>query len=413
MGKIYGGFRSEPVKKGAPKGNMKKHCTATKEYAEDQREKQMRAYGYSEIEPENVKYNRVLVDCPETYDEKIKECQTEKFGGKTIRRDGVPMIDTVFYYSPEKTKNLLCYLHRKNTHWKQEHAEWWAEYQAIPKEERHEKINAEYNWVQSWAKASEKWAEENLGQVVHCVLHCHEGTPHLDCKTLAIKEKEGGKWIWAKREILGNPAHLSKMQSKYADECGKKFGLERGEIKETGELRKHAETERHMAAKAREQEEAHLEQLQKSVGELRKRKTASMNAVGALDNQLEDKGKQLEEMNAEIAEKKKEVSELDAAQTRFKTSLSEWVDAHNGLQRVLRAAPRLSSVNRDKIETRMEQAVSQCDAVLSEELDDVDSILKAAAELERGKRVFALGKQAVKNNLNIDELLKDDDFERC
>ena len=207
---------------------------------------QTKAYGYSYVEPENVRYNRVLVDCDKSYDEIIKECNREKFGGKTMRRDGVPMIDTVFYYSPEKTPNLLCYFHKRNEHWKKEHAEWWANYQALPKEERNKQINAEYNWVKSWAQASEKWAEENLGQVVHCVLHCHEGTPHLDCKTLAIKEKEG-KWIWAKREILGNPAHLSQMQSKYAAECGAKFGLERGEIKESGELRRHAETERHMA----------------------------------------------------------------------------------------------------------------------------------------------------------------------
>lgn len=270
MGKIYGGFRAEPVKKGAPKGNMKKHCEATKDYAEDQRARQVAAYGYSYVEPENVKYNRVLVDCGDkTYEEIIKECNQEKFGGRTIRHDGIPMIDTVFYYSPEKTKNLLCHLHRNNKHWKQEHADWWKAYESMPKEERQEKINAEYKWVCDWAKASEKWAEANLGEVVHCVLHCHEGTPHLDCKTLAIREKENEKgerkWIWAKREILGNKAHLSKIQTKYAEECGKKFGLERGEIKEVGELRKHAETERHMAAKAREQEEAHLEQVQMQV----------------------------------------------------------------------------------------------------------------------------------------------------
>lgn len=265
MGKIYGGFRSEPVKKGAPKSNMKKHCKATKEYAEDQRAMQVKAYGYSYVEPENVKYNRVLVDCGDkSYDEIIKECNREKFGGRTIRRDGIPMIDTVFYYSPEKTPNLLCYLHRNNAHWKKEHADWWSDYQALPKEERQEKINAEYNWVQSWAKASEKWAEANLGQVVHCVLHCHEGTPHLDCKTLAIKQK-GDKWIWAKRELLGNPRHLSNVQTKYAEECGAKFGLERGEIKEVGELRKHAETERHMAAEARKQEAAQLEDMQMQV----------------------------------------------------------------------------------------------------------------------------------------------------
>lgn len=303
MGKIYGCFRAEPIKKGAPKSNMKKHCEATKEYAEDQRAKQINRYGYSYIEPDNVKYNRVLVDCPKSYDEVIKECNNEKFGGRTIRKDGIPMIDTVFYYSPEKTKNLLCYLHRNNKHWKQEHAEWWQAYEALPPEERREIVKAEYKWVCDWAKASEKWAEENLGQVVHCVLHCHEGTPHLDCKTLAIKEKKG-KWIWAKREILGNPAHLRKMQTKYAEECGNKFGLERGEVHEASGLREHAETERHMAAVAREQEAAQLEQMQMQV----------LDAQGAIF----DKQAELQELEQKVvaAEQQKVVAEQETAEIR-------------------------------------------------------------------------------------------------
>lgn len=307
MGKIYGGFRAEPVKKGAPKGNMKKHCTATKEYAEDQRAMQEKAYGYSYIEPDNVRYNRVLVDCEKSYDEVIKECNKEKFGGRTIRHDGIPMIDTVFYYSPEKTKNLLCHLHRNNAHWKKEHAEWWDAYTALPKEERREIVKAEYKWVCDWAKASEKWAEENLGQVVHCVLHCHEGTPHLDCKTLAIKEKSPGKWIWAKREILGNPRHLSNVQTKYAQECGSKFGLERGEIHEAGELRKHAETERHMAAVAREQEAAHLEQVQMQV----------LDTQGAIF----DKQTELKDLTKEVEDKKKEAGEIGKAQEQLKDAI--------------------------------------------------------------------------------------------
>lgn len=298
MGKIYGCFRAEPVKKGAPKSNMKKHCTATKEYAEDQRAKQINRYGYSYIEPENVKYNRVLVDCEKSYDEVIKECNNEKFGGRTIRHDGIPMIDTVFYYSPEKTPNLLCYLHRNNKRWKKEHKEMWQAYETMPKEERMANVKAEYRWVNEWAAASEKWAEENLGQVVHCVLHCHEGTPHLDCKTLAIREKKG-KWIWAKREILGNPAHLRKMQTKYAEECGNKFGLERGEVHEASGLREHAETERHMAAVAREAEAAQLDRLQMQV----------------LDAQDEIFGKQteLKDLTKEVEDKKKEAEEIEKA----------------------------------------------------------------------------------------------------
>lgn len=301
MGKIYGCFRSDKIKKGTPKGNLKKHCIATQEYAENQKEMQEKAYGYSYVEPENVKYNRVLVDCKKSYDEIIKECNQEKFGGRTIRKDGIPMLDTVFYYSPEKTQNLLCYFHRNNAHWKQENAEWWEAYKSMPKEERKEKISEEYRWVSEWAKASEKWAEENLGEVVHCVLHCHEGTPHLDCKTLAIKQK-GDKWIWAKREILGNSAHLSKMQTKYAEECGAKFGLERGEVHEKGELRKHAETERHMAAEARRHEEEHLEKVENEVLDTQEILNSKKSEYTSLCEEINEKKIELEKISKPLQE---------------------------------------------------------------------------------------------------------------
>lgn len=363
MGKIYGGFRAEPVKKGAPKGNMKKHCTATKEYAENQQAMQVKAYGYSYVEPENVKYNRVLVDCPETYDEKIKECQTEKFGGKTIRRDGVPMIDTVFFYSPEKTPNLLCYLHRNNKAWKKEHADWWSDYQALPKEERQEKINAEYNWVQSWAKASEKWAEANLGQVVHCVLHCHEGTPHLDCKTLAIKEKEGGKWIWAKRELLGNPRHLSNVQTKYYEECGSKFGLERGEIKETGELRKHSETERHMAEAARKQEAAQLEDMQMQVLDLQ-----------------------------EVINSKRQEAE-EVAEEVYKP----FVDAQ---ERLIKQFEALTPKQREKEKSEIEKLLKESNRVFG----NAKAMVKATAAIE---------KESSRLESEYLSIADDDDFEMC
>lgn len=364
MGKIYGGFRAEPVKKGTPKANMKKHCKATKEYAEDQRARQVAAYGYSYVEPENVRYNKVLVDCGDkSYEEIIKECNQEKFGGRTIRHDGIPMIDTVFYYSPEKTKNLLCHLHRNNEHWKQEHADWWKAYESMPKEERSEIVKAEYKWVSEWAQASEKWAEENLGQVVHCVLHCHEGTPHLDCKTLAIKEKEKGKWIWAKREILGNKAHLSKIQTKYAEECGAKFGLERGEVREVGALRKHAETERHMAAVAREQEAAQLEQVQMQVLDMQ-------DTINEKQATINDKQSTIASLDAEIKAKQKEAEEIT------EEVYKPYIDAQ---ERLIRQFEALKPQDRKKEQSEIEKLLKESNRVFG----DAKAMVKATAALEQ------------------------------
>lgn len=123
------------------------------------------------------------------------------------------------------------------------------------------------------------------------------------------------------------------------------------------------------------------------------------------------------ERKADATEKKAEAMEqrADAAETRLakaqgafgrlKDAVAAWVDAHQGLQRVLRAAFRLSDVNRDKIETKAEDTVKRGNKALSEASESVEDLLAAADEMDRGKRVFGRLKQAAKKDLDPDELM--------
>lgn len=123
---------------------------------------------------------------------------------------------------------------------------------------------------------------------------------------------------------------------------------------------------------------------------------------------MEGKAKKAE-ARAEAAEKKAEEAEarLDKAETafsRFMEKVSAWVESHHGLERILRAAVRLSESNRAKIERRKEETVKRGERAIQAATETVEGLLAAEDELERGKRDFDTLKTAAKKDWDIDEL---------
>lgn len=100
----------------------------------------------------------------------------------------------------------------------------------------------------AWANDSMNWAEQRWGaeNILHATLHRDETTPHLHLFLLPIVERsKARKWKFQKavsyKKVFGGNGdiavqRLSQLQSDYADEVGKKHGLERG-VK--GSKRKH------------------------------------------------------------------------------------------------------------------------------------------------------------------------------
>ena len=75
-------------------------------------------------------------------------------------------------------------------------------------------------------------------RVLNAVIHLDEATPHLQVASVPIIEDERGLHLSAKK-IMGGKSDYRKRQNRFFEQVTKKRGLERGEVKEPAEVKKH------------------------------------------------------------------------------------------------------------------------------------------------------------------------------
>lgn len=235
-------MRHEKVKKQGINGN-EKHVLMTKEKAME-----LAKDGDMEIIPANIKYN--YGTGISNWKEKINEVLQEN-GITSVRKDAVLLVEGVYSFSPEKTKFLHCRLHkdqndddemtlRNKKAWREAHADWWNEYAAATPEERNARIKEENQFVKDYARDVFAFENKHYGKCIACEVHYHETSIHIHTATIPlVPDKENGKMRLSGKEVVGNKAKMSKMQTLVFEEVGKKYGLERGEIKNPGEQKKH------------------------------------------------------------------------------------------------------------------------------------------------------------------------------
>lgn len=112
--------------------------------------------------------------------------------------------------------------------------------------------------------------QRKFGHVISAVIHYDETTPHLHI--LSVPLTQDGRL--SAREIIGNRANLSRMQSEFFEQVGKGYGLERGVQMDGQEKKKHITAQEHKLRqvkqeKAREEEE--LEAIKHSKKSARER----------------------------------------------------------------------------------------------------------------------------------------------
>lgn len=239
--------RNAKVKKSGMYG-LEKHIKAKEEDVKKLYEREIKEFGKSDIILENLKYNRVLKDCGDFQNE-IKNQLKEKKITRPLRNDAVILYDSIVTYSPEKTPNLLCYLHKNDRPWLEEHEDWVKNYRAMNKDDRNLIINAEKKWVDNYFSEALNYYEKNMGVVLYAKSHYHETTPHLSIEGMPLsqnkKEKDGSivkdkDWHlnW-KLAVYDKKMDMSKFQTKFHEEVGKKYGLERGVVHETNTMNEH------------------------------------------------------------------------------------------------------------------------------------------------------------------------------
>lgn len=228
---MYCIVRNEKIKASGISG-VQRHNQASKEVVEAIKEKEMKQDGYSTIEVDNLKYSKVLKECS-SFKETFNAQLLEKGITKTIRKDAVCMYDTVIAYSPEKTPNLIAYLHRNNEQWKEKHKEQWDAFNALPNKK--EVLQSEKKWCDAYFSDAVKFYEKRMGIVIYAKIHYHEESPHLHINGIPLAQDKG-KWVlnW-KKAIYESKDAIKKFQSEFAKEVGSKYGLKRGEEKEPTE----------------------------------------------------------------------------------------------------------------------------------------------------------------------------------
>lgn len=99
--------------------------------------------------------------------------------------------------------------------------------------------------------------QKRFGHIVSAVIHYDETTPHMHI--LSVPLTQDGRL--SAREIIGNRANLSRMQTEFFEQVGKEYGLERGVQMDGQEKKKHITAQEWQLRQVKQEKAAELEEL--------------------------------------------------------------------------------------------------------------------------------------------------------
>ncbi len=202
------------------------------------------------------------------------------------RKDAILMIDSIYTASPEVMK------------------QWNSE------------------TMLNYFKDCLEFHKRHYGLVINAVIHLDETTPHLHIDDIPLIQKEDGSWKLSAKEIIGNRSKMSRMQSDFYKEVGKRYGLERGEEKS---LKVHKEVS-HKLAEDNKKLKAENSGLEEKNNQLNAELSSKEEFGKFLDSENQNKDNLLKSKEIEI-QKSKELNEdleiLKKEERELKQRISE------------------------------------------------------------------------------------------
>lgn len=226
-----------------------------------------------------------------------------------------------------------------------------------------------------WMEANLRWLNETFGKenVVSCVLHMDEKTPHLHATIVPIvtferqrREREGEKKYNTKSgprlsadDVLKR-ARLREYQDTYAAAM-REFGLKRGIV---GSTARHIATSTHYKQQMRQYEED-IAKLQEEVEKTKEGKSTILALFGKGD--LAKARKELASKDEELAKLQARIAKLEAEKALLKQKHeSDIVKLRNGYQKEINAAIK-------RAETA-EQKSAEKDTVIERQKNRIDEL---------------------------------------
>lgn len=102
-----------------------------------------------------------------------------------------------------------------------------------------------------------KFHQKRFGHIISAVIHYDETTPHLHI--LSVPLTQDGRL--SAREIIGNRANLSRMQTEFFEQVGRGYGLERGVQMDGQEKKKHITAQEWQLRQTKQEKAKELEEL--------------------------------------------------------------------------------------------------------------------------------------------------------
>ena len=226
-----------------------------------------------------------------------------------------------------------------------------------------------------WIEANLKWLHETFGKenVVSCVLHMDEKTPHLHATIVPIvtaerqrREREGERKYNTKSgprlsadDVLKR-AKLHEYQNTYAAAMSA-FGLKRGIV---GSTARHIATSTHYKQQMQQLEE-NIANLQKEVEKTKEGKSTLLAIFGKGD--LAKARKELASKDEELAKLQAKIAKLEAEKASLKQKHeSDMAKMRNGYQKEIDAAIRRAEI--------AERKVAEKEAVIERQKSRIDEL---------------------------------------
>ena len=229
--------------------------------------------------------------------------------------------------------------------------------------------------LDKWMKVNLKWLHETFGKenVVSCVLHMDEKTPHLHATIVPIvtaerqrREREGERKYNTKSgprlsadDVLKR-AKLHKYQNTYAAAMSE-FGLKRGIV---GSTARHIATSTHYKQQMQQLEE-NIANLQKEVEKTKEGKSTIFAIFGKGD--LAKARKELASKDEELTKLQAKIAKLEAEKASLKQKHeSDMAKMRNGYQKEIDAAIRRAEI--------AERQAAEKEAVIERQKSRIDEL---------------------------------------
>lgn len=171
----------------------------------------------------------------------------------------------------------------------------------------------------------------HYGVVVSAVIHMDETTPHMHVMSVPLTQDNR----LSAREIVGNKGKMSSMQTRFFEDVGRPFGLQRGEVTSTQERREHISAQEHRIEQNKQTIQQQRETIQQiaeqqletckqavQTMEQRQRETDRLRGLRQHNQQLRADNKRLQRSNDNLQQQIDRASDrLDSIQAQTARAL--------------------------------------------------------------------------------------------